>query len=238
MKFFSIWIVLLLISNQLSAQREVKVHKRDRRKDIELITDSGRIVMRLSDSTPLHRDNFIKLVKQHYYDGILFHRVISKFMIQAGDPKSKLAKKGEELGNGGLPYTIPAEIVSSLFHRKGVLAAARMGDNVNPNRESSASQFYIVQGKTFTPASLDSVETVRLKGYKIPQANREIYQTIGGAPHLDRSYTIFGEVIQGLEVVDKIAATKTSGKEGGDRPLEDIHIVKMRLIRRNLSYEL
>ena len=236
MKKYSIWIVLLLISNQLSAQREVKVHNRDRRKDIELITDSGRIVMRLSDSTPLHRDNFIKLVKQHYYDGILFHRVISKFMIQAGDPKSKLAKKGEELGNGGLPYTIPAEIIPSLFHRKGVLAAARMGDNVNPNRESSASQFYIVQGKTFTPSSLDSVETFRLKGYKIPQANREIYQTIGGAPHLDRSYTIFGEVVQGLEVVDKIAATKTSGKEGGDRPLEDIHIVRMRLIRR--SYEL
>jgi len=232
MKKYSIWFILLLICNQLIAQRDIKVHNRDRRKDIELITDSGRMVLRFSDSTPLHRDNFLKLVKQHYYDGILFHRVIAKFMIQAGDPKSKLAKKGQELGNGGLPYTIPAEIVSSLFHRKGVLAAARMGDNVNPYRESSATQFYIVQGKTFTPVGLDSVETFRLKGNKIPMAHREIYQTIGGAPHLDRSYTIFGEVVQGIEVVDKIAATKTSGKEGGDRPLEDIHIFKMRLIKR------
>ena len=232
MKKYSIWLFLLFTCNHLSAQKVLKVHNRDRRKDIELITDSGRIVLRLSDSTPLHRDNFLQLIKERYYNGILFHRVISKFMIQAGDPKSKLAKKGEELGNGGLPYTIPAEIVPSLFHRKGVLAAARMGDNVNPYRESSASQFYIVQGKKFTPASLDSVETFRLKGNKIPPNNREIYQTIGGAPHLDGSYTIFGEVVQGLEVVDKIASIKTSGKEGGDRPLEDIHIVKMRLIRR------
>lgn len=235
MKKYSIWFYLLLICTQVLAQRELKIHNRDRKKDIEMITDSGKIVLRLSDSTPLHRDNFIKLVKQHYYDGILFHRVISKFMIQAGDPNSKKANKGEALGNGGLPYTIPAEIVPSLFHRKGVLAAARMGDNVNPYRESSASQFYIVQGKTFTPTSLDSVETFRLKGIKIPQANREVYQNIGGAPHLDRSYTIFGEVIKGIEVVDKIANTNTSGKEGGDRPLEDIHIVKMRLTRRKGS---
>ena len=226
------WMICIFICNNVLAQGEVKVHHRDRRKDIELLTDSGRIVLRLSDSTPLHRDNFIKLVKQHFYDGILFHRVINKFMIQAGDPHSKMAVKGESLGDGGPSYTLPAEIIPNLFHRKGVLAAARMGDNVNPMRESSASQFYIVQGKTFTDIGLDSVETYRLKGRKIPSEYRTVYKSIGGAPHLDLSYTIFGEVISGLEVVDHIASTKTSGKEGGDRPLGDIHIIKMTLIKR------
>jgi peptidyl-prolyl cis-trans isomerase B (cyclophilin B) len=226
------WMICIFICNNVLAQGEVKVHHRDRRKDIELLTDSGRIVLRLSDSTPLHRDNFIQLVKQHFYDGILFHRVINKFMIQAGDPHSKMAVKGESLGDGGPSYTLPAEIIPNLFHRKGVLAAARMGDNVNPMRESSASQFYIVQGKTFTDIGLDSVETYRLKGRKIPSEYRTVYKSIGGAPHLDLSYTIFGEVISGLEVVDHIASTKTSGKEGGDRPLGDIHIIKMTLIKR------
>lgn len=226
------WIVFIFICSNGFAQREVKVHHRDRRKDIELLTDSGRIVLRLSDSTPLHRDNFIKLVKQHFYDGILFHRVINTFMIQAGDPHSKIAVKGESLGDGGPAYTLPAEIIPSLFHRKGVLAAARMGDNVNPMRESSASQFYIVQGKTFTDIGLDSVETYRLKGRKIPEKYRTVYKSIGGTPHLDLNYTIFGEVISGLEVVDNIASAKTSGNEGGDRPLGDIHIIKMSLIKR------
>lgn len=232
MKKYILWIACIFICNHVLAQKEVKIHQRDRRKDIELLTDSGKIVLRLSDSTPLHRDNFIKLVKAHFYDGILFHRVINRFMIQAGDPKSKKAAKGEDLGDGGPAYTLPAEIIPSMFHHKGVLAAARMGDNVNPMRESSASQFYIVQGKTFTDNTLDSVETYRLKGRKIPEEYREVYKTLGGAPHLDLSYTIFGEVISGLEVVDKIASIKTSGKEGGDRPLEDIHIVKIKLIKR------
>lgn len=225
-------MLCIFICNSILAQSEVKVHRRDKRKDIEMLTDSGKIVLRLSDSTPLHRDNFIKLVKQHFYDGILFHRVINTFMIQAGDPHSKMAVKGEPLGDGGPAYTLPAEIIPSLFHRKGVLAAARMGDTVNPKRESSASQFYIVQGKTFTDIGLDSVETYRLKGRKIPAAYRTVYKSVGGAPHLDLSYTIFGEVISGLEVVDNIASTKTSGKKGGDRPLDDIHIIKMTLIKR------
>jgi peptidyl-prolyl cis-trans isomerase B (cyclophilin B) len=226
------WMVCLFICTNVFAQRAVKVHHRDRKKDIELLTDSGRIVLRLSDSTPLHRDNFIQLVKQHFYDSILFHRVINKFMIQAGDPHSKVAIKGESLGDGGPAYTLPAEIIPSLFHRRGVLAAARMGDSLNPMRKSSASQFYIVQGKTFTDIGLDSIETFRLKGRKIPEAYRTVYKSVGGAPHLDLSYTIFGEVISGLEVVDNIASTKTSGKEGGNRPLGDIHIIKVTLIRR------
>src|SRR5690606_12978447 len=146
---------------------------------------------RLSDSTPLHRDNFLKLVKSEYYKDVLFHRVISKFMIQAGDPDSKNAEKGKALGNGGPGYTVPAEFVPSLFHKKGVLAAAREGDNVNPEKASSGSQFYIVVGKVFTPGGLDSLETLRLKR-KIPPHKRDVYTTLGGTPHLDDTYTIFG----------------------------------------------
>lgn len=130
-------------------------------------------------------------------------------MIQGGDPDSKRAKPGEKLGNGGPSYTIPAEFRTTLFHRKGVLAAARQGDLANPQKASSGSQFYIVQGKKFTPAGLDSVETYRLKGRKIPAEQRVVYQTLGGSPHLDQQYTIFGEVVMGLEVVDKIAGTLT-----------------------------
>ncbi|HKP31900.1 MAG TPA: peptidylprolyl isomerase, partial [Chitinophagaceae bacterium] len=135
------------------------------------------------------------------------------------------------MGNGGPSYKIPAEIRQSLFHRKGVLAAARMPDNVNPKKESSGSQFYIVQGKIFTDAGLDSVETYRLNGRKLPLAHREVYKTIGGTPHLDQNYTIFGEVVSGLNVIDTIASVQTN-KENGDRPLEDVKIIKARLVRR------
>lgn len=186
--------------------------------------------MRLSDSTPLHRDNFLKLVKQKYYDSILFHRVIKNFMIQAGDPNSKQAKVG---GNGGPGYTVPAEIKPSLFHKKGTLAAARTGDDVNPLKASSGSQFYIVQGKVFTDAGLDSVETFRLQGRKLPAEHRQVYKTLGGAPHLDQNYTVFGEVVRGLAVVDSIANTPTAGRQGGDRPLGDVKIISARLIKRN-----
>lgn len=207
------------------------IRKNDLKRDIELETSKGNIVLRLSDSTPLHRNNFIKLVKQHYYDSIIFHRVIKNFMIQAGDPNTKQAKPNERMGNGGPGYTVPAEIRPSLFHRKGVLAAARMGDNVNPRKESSGSQFYIVQGKIFTDAGLDSVETFRLNGRKLPQAHREVYKSTGGTPHLDQNYTIFGEVVSGLNVVDSIAAVQTN-KEIGDRPVDDVKIIKARLVRR------
>ena len=209
------------------------LRKKDLKKDVELTTTQGVIVLRLSDSTPLHRDNFLKLVKEKYYDSILFHRVIKNFMIQAGDPDSKRATASQRLGDGGPSYTVPAEFRQSLFHKKGALAAARQGDDVNPQKASSGSQFYIVQGKVFTDAGLDSVETIRLKGRKLPQAHRAVYKTLGGAPHLDQNYTVFGEVIRGLNVVDSIASTATSGNQGGNRPLADMKIIRARLIKRN-----
>ena len=209
------------------------LRKHDLRRDVELVTDKGTMIIRLSDSTPLHRDNFLKLVKQGFYDSILFHRVIRNFMVQAGDPNSKRAKPGESLGDGGPEYTIPAEFRPGLFHRKGVVAAARTGDDINPQRASSGAQFYIVQGKKFTDAGLDSTERFRLKGRKLPAAHREVYKTIGGAPHLDQNYTIFGEVIKGANVIDSIAMAPTSGRSGGDRPLQDVRIIKARLVRRS-----
>lgn len=225
-------LALCFLPLLLVAQQDVKVKKKDRKRDIALVTTEGTIILRLNDSTPLHRDNFIRLVKSKYFDSVLFHRVINRFMIQAGDPNSKSAAAGIPLGNGGPGYTVPAEFRPSLFHRKGVLAAARMGDDVNPLRASSGSQFYIVHGRVHTDASLDSVETFRLKGYKIPLAHREVYKNQGGVPHLDQQYTVFGEVVYGLEVVDIIAATPTSKAQDRDRPLKDMRIIKARLVKR------
>jgi peptidyl-prolyl cis-trans isomerase B (cyclophilin B) len=186
-----------------------------------LETDFGNMTIALSDSTPLHRDNFIHLVKQGFYDSLLFHRVIKDFMIQGGDPESKGATTGQRLGNGGPGYTIPAEFNDSLFHKKGMLAAARLGDNVNPGKASSGCQFYIVQGKKFTDAELNILEQQWLGGKKIPIPRREIYKTMGGTPHLDGGYTVFGEVIAGIEVVDKIAA---AARDEANRPLTDIRM--------------
>lgn len=223
---------LALLSLQWAfSQKEVTVKKKDRKRDVLLQTNYGDIVLRLSDSTPLHRDNFIKLVKSGYYDSVLFHRVINRFMIQSGDGDSKNAPAGKPLGNGGPNYTVPAEFRSGLFHQKGVLAAAREGDNVNPQKASSGSQFYIVQGKIFTDSGLDSVETYRLKR-KIPAEQREVYKTIGGTPHLDQNYTVYGMVVKGLDVVDQIAAVPTSKAEDRDRPLKDVRIIKAKLIKR------
>jgi peptidyl-prolyl cis-trans isomerase B (cyclophilin B) len=216
------------------AQKDSVVTKKDRKKDVLLQTNYGDIVVRLSDSTPLHRDNFLKLVKTHYYDSVLFHRVIKNFMIQGGDPNSKHAKPGEPLGEGGPGYTIPAEFRAALFHKKGVIAAAR--DN-NPEKASSGSQFYIVQGKIFTDAGLDSVETYRLNGRKFPADHREVYKTVGGTPHLDQGYTVFGEVIRGLDVVDKIASVPTSNGEDRDRPLEDVRIIRAILMKRKKNVQ-
>ena len=226
----SIFLVSFWLTGMFSfAQKDSVVTKKDRKRDVLLQTNYGHIVVRLSDSTPLHRDNFLKLVKTHYYDSVLFHRVIKNFMIQGGDPNSKQAKAGEPLGNGGPNYRIPAEFRATLFHKKGAVAAAR--DN-NPEKASSGSQFYIVQGNTFTDAGLDDVEKYRLNGRKIPSDQREVYKAIGGTPHLDQGYTVFGEVVKGLDVVDKIASVPTSTGEDRDRPLEDVRIIKAKLIKR------
>lgn len=199
----------LFIALAASAQRNRKVI---------VSTDYGKMVIRLYDQTPLHRDNFIKLVKKHFYDSLLFHRVIQHFMIQGGDPESKRAKSGAALGNGSVGYTIPAEFQLDLFHKKGVLAAAR--DN-NPSKASDGCQFYIVQGKKFTDGQLDTLEQTRLGGRKIPLDQREVYKTVGGAPHLDQNYTVFGEVEKGMEVIDSIASVK---KDRNDRPLQDVRM--------------
>jgi cyclophilin family peptidyl-prolyl cis-trans isomerase len=230
-KFFVFLTGVLLVQTSI-AQKEIVLKKKDRKKDVLIQTSMGDMLIRLSDSTPLHRDNFIKLVKQHYYDSVLFHRVINNFMIQGGDPDSKNAPAGKPLGEGGPSYTVPAEIRTSLFHKKGVIAAARQGDNVNPQKASNGSQFYITQGKKFTDGALDTLETYRLNGRKIPADQREAYKTVGGTPHLDQGYTVFGEVVDGLDVIDKIAAVPTSKSADRDRPLENVMIVKTKLVKR------
>lgn len=186
---------------------------------VKISTDSGVITIRLYDQTPLHRDNFIKLVKEHFYDSLLFHRVMSDFMIQGGDPQSKNAPAGQPLGNGDVGYTIPTEFDTLLYHKKGALAAARMPDNVNPGKLSSGCQFYIVQGKKWSDTELNSIEVQR--GTKYTTAQRNMYKTTGGTPFLDMGYTVFGEVESGLEVVDKIAAVQ---KDFRNRPYGDIRM--------------
>ncbi len=242
-------------------------------------TSMGNIKLKLYNETPEHRDNFLKLVKKGTYDSTLFHRVIPQFMIQGGDVDSKGAPKGVQLGNGELGYTIPAEFDKRFWHKRGALAAARLGDNVNPNKESSSCQFYIVQGRLFLERDLKDMEAqsntmlknklcgefiqsdtayskrmARLQAAgdreSIMQLVKECeplilpsyesqkleftlkmiedYTSVGGAPHLDGNYTIFGEVVEGMEVVDKIAAVK---RDRFDRPLEDI-AVKMKIVKR------
>ncbi|MCZ4243148.1 peptidylprolyl isomerase [Pedobacter punctiformis] len=182
---------------------------------VRIKTQYGECIVKLYNETPLHRDNFLKLTKSGFYNGTLFHRVIKDFMIQGGDPDSKTVKPDSLLGNGDVGYKIPAEFRDSLFHKKGVLAAAR--DN-NPGKESSGCQFYLVQGKVFTDEQLNSLEQNRLK-FKIPDWQRQVYKTIGGTPHLDRNYTVYGEIVAGLDVVDKIAVLAT---DKNNRPKEDV----------------
>ncbi|MBC7875036.1 MAG: peptidylprolyl isomerase [Ferruginibacter sp.] len=185
---------------------------------IKITTDSGVIIVRLYDKTPKHRDNFIKLASEHFFDSLLFHRVISGFMIQGGDPQSKNAMPGMMLGGGDVGYTIPAEFDTSLFHKRGALSAARTD---NPEKVSSGCQFYIVQGKKYTDAEINMIEMQ--SGRKFSPAKRNIYRTIGGTPFLDMNYTVFGEVESGLEVIDKIASVPTNGSPY-DRPLGDIRM--------------
>ena len=180
-------------------------------------TNYGDMKAILYNETPLHRDNFIKLVKEGYYDGTLFHRVIDGFMIQGGDPDSKTAKPKQMLGQGGPGYTIPAEFKQELIHKKGALAAARMGDNVNPQKASSGSQFYIAQGKRYTSEELNMLQA--RMGKQFNQTQKDAYVNEGGVPFLDYEYTVFGQVIEGLEVIDKIAKVQ---KDRYDRPVEDV----------------
>lgn len=191
----------------------------DQHKYVLIETEYGTMKAKLYNKTPKHRDNFVKLVKKGYYDSLLFHRVIPEFMIQGGDPESKNAKPGERLGQGGPGYTIPPEFDTSLFHKKGALSAARKPDKMNPEQRSSGSQFYVVQGKTYTDVQLNQLE--RQKDISFTDKQREIYKTKGGAPHLDGGYTVFGQVVEGLGVIDSIAKLQT---DQYNRPKKDVRM--------------
>lgn len=192
---------------------------------VEIETLYGSLLVKLHDATPQHQDNFVKLVEEGFYDGLLFHRVIQNFMIQGGDPQSKGAPEGKALGSGGPGYTLPAEFVDSLIHVKGAIAAARTGDAVNPQKRSSGSQFYIVHGKPVTESELARIEAK--KGMRYTTLQKEAYLEFGGTPFLDREYTVFGQVIEGLDIIDKLASVPTDRR---DRPKEDLKM-KIRLIR-------
>ena len=189
---------------------------------IKITTDSGVIVVRLYDKTPLHRDNFTKLVNNHFYDSLLFHRVIAGFMIQGGDPESKNAVPDQPLGKGDVGYTLPAEFDSTLFHKKGALAAARTN---NAQKASSGCQFYLVQGKKITEQELYAIETQR--GLYFSPIKRKVYAELGGTPMLDMNYTVFGEVETGIEVIDRVAVAQ---KNELNRPYTDIRM-KMELVK-------
>lgn len=200
---------------------------------VEIQTSKGVITAKLHNRTPKHRDNFKKLVSEGYYDGILFHRVIENFMIQGGDPDSKLATTTSltQLGSGGPDYRIPAEIQEGLFHKKGAFGAAR--DN-NPAKQSSGSQFYIVQGRSFSSAGLDSLERFRMQGKTFSKEQREAYTTSGGTPHLDGNYTVFAQTIKGIEAVDELAKVRT---DKYDRPISN-ETMKIRLLTRREAINL
>jgi peptidyl-prolyl cis-trans isomerase B (cyclophilin B) len=218
MKKYIITGLLIAFSFQFSHSQEERL--------VRIETTMGDMVVKLYNETPLHRDNFIKLAKEGFYDGQLFHRVIRDFMIQTGDPNSIDADKGEMLGMGGPGYTIPAEIIDKYHHKKGALAAARKGDHVNPEKESSGSQFYIVQGKIYSPMELDAfVRAGRHEEFTDEQIDD--YISIGGSPHLDGEYTVFGELVEGFEVLDEISKVSV---DNYNRPVEDI-IIKMEVIK-------
>jgi cyclophilin family peptidyl-prolyl cis-trans isomerase len=263
-QLFLVLLAMIIIPAFQCSNAESK-NKELSKPEILIETEYGNIKLVLYDETPEHRDNFIRLIEIGFYKDLLFHRVIQSFMIQGGDPNSRNAQPGTALGSGGPDYTIPAEIHPHLFHKKGALAAARLGDNVNPEKRSSGSQFYIVQGTVLNDQQLaeneNRINNMRLQGlfakfleeeknkafendkvlnmdvlnkaaeeramaaynelpkYSFPQEHREVYKTLGGTPHLDGSYTVFGEVTEGLDVLDKIAAQPTNQ---ANRPLKDI----------------
>ena len=210
-------LTVAFILNLTFMQAQTSAYPAGETEQIAVIhTPFGDMTVKLYNQTPQHRDNFIKLAKAQIFDGTLFHRVIKNFMIQGGDPQSKNAQPGQMLGSGDLGYTVPAEFVPGLIHKKGALSAARLGDNVNPAKESSASQFYLVQGRVYTP---QEINMLRQRGINISPENEQIYTTVGGTPFLDGEYTVFGEIIDGLDIIDRIAGQAT---DPNDRPLEDI----------------
>ena len=272
--FISVFALLMLATSLSSAQQVKETF-------VLLQTNKGDMKLKLYNETPQHRDNIVKLVSSHFYDGLLFHRVMKDFMIQTGDPNSKNAPKGTQLGSGSPGYTVPAEFNPLLCHKKGALAAARTGDQINPMRASSGSQFYIVQGKKLSDdalnqieakinsgkkndfikvylskpenqrfkeegakyqkegnkTKLDSINTILMTAidkiykkeneFKYTQKQRDDYKNIGGTPFLDGTYTVFGEVVEGLNIIDSIAAVKTLP---GDRPEEDVKIISAKLV--------
>jgi len=222
-----LFLLLILISVSTFATRKEK------RAQVLFETSMGNIRIELYNETPLHRDNFLQKVKHGFYNGLLFHRVIKDFMIQGGDPTSKNAPKGKMLGDGGGGEVVPAEFaLPNIFHKRGAIAMARENDDVNPKRSSSSCQFYIAWGKKFDDEMLAKVQQRLDKmtngTVKIDSAQAKVYKTIGGVPHLDGQYTVFGEVIEGLDVVDKIQQV---GTDANDRPLEDVKIIKAKVIK-------
>jgi len=206
-----IMVSFIFLSAPLKAQEAKSEHL------IKFETSKGDMLIKLYNETPAHRDNMIKLIKEGFYKDQLFHRVIKDFMVQGGDPHSVGAEKGQRLGSGRAGYTLPAEFHKDLIHKKGALAAARKGDSDNPDQASSASQFYLVQGRVLTPEEIDILTQRGVASFT--EESAEIYMTLGGTPHLDGSYTVFGEVIEGLEILDAIAASPC---DAYDRPIEDV----------------
>jgi cyclophilin family peptidyl-prolyl cis-trans isomerase len=267
-------ILFILISSAWQCSSSEPKSTKSSNPVVLIETEYGNIKLILYNETPEHRDNFLKLIEEGFYEDLLFHRVIRNFMIQGGDPNSRTAAAGERLGSGGPDYTLPAEIHPDLFHKKGALAAARMGDNVNPEKRSSGSQFYIVQGTVFTDSQLQEnenrINNMKLQNYYFkfleeekekafekdetvnmdvlsktaqeraeetsragerfvfPDNHKEIYKTLGGTPHLDGSYTVFGEVFEGIEVIDKIADQPT---DQSSRPIKDIRM-KIKILNK------
>lgn len=222
-------LFLALIAANVQAQTQIDTL----RHEVLLETDSGNIRIQLYNETPLHRDNFLRLVRSGAYDGVLFHRVIKDFMIQTGDMGSKTAKPGQALGDTPESYSLPAEIhYPELLHRRGAVAAAREGDDVNPKRESSASQFYIVWGIRFSAGQLDWTQE-RLNAHtdstvQMTPEVRRIYKEVGGTPHLDGQYTVFGQVLEGMDVVERIQQQPV---DANDRPLTDVHVRKASVLK-------
>ncbi len=217
----TIFLVLTLVIFSMMSENQAQ------QTQVRMKTSLGEITLLLYDDTPMHRDNFIELINKKFYDGILFHRVIPGFMIQAGDPNSKNAKSGDRLGSGNPGYTVPAEFRPQLYHKKGALAAARLGDQANPKKESSGSQFYIVTGKVWTNNELNQMESTNTHP-KFTDEQRQIYTTIGGYPPLDYNYTVFGEVTEGVEIAEKIGQVK---RDRSDRPLDDVKILSITILK-------